>query len=304
MMVKKPIFSVIIPTFDREPYVIDAVKSAVNASPENTEIIVVNDGKVFSEDTKSVFDSLNICILKTEGRVGAGGARNYGGNHAAGEWLLFLDDDDLISVSYWKLLSNFLLTENRTHLDCCGFCQTTASSDREEMHQIANKEDEKISFEQENGNVLRSKLAALSQGFWVSASTFKKIGGIDEELRVNEDTDLCLELVAYGASCYVSSFNGAIVYKGSRDQGISKSVTKSYNSAERASYFKRIIDKHTKILSTDRLANEWLWKRYLKMAARAKDKSAIDKLTLSKTLSGKAKMFLGLYWIGVFLIQS
>ena len=303
MMVRKPRFSVIIPTFNREAFLLDAVQSAVNASPENTEIIVVNDGNDFSQSTKSVLGTLNVSMFKTVGRVGAGGARNQGAKHATGQWLLFLDDDDLIAVGYWKLLSDFLLSGDEEHHRSYGFCHFTTSNDRDEMHRISNSKATNVSDILEERNSLRSKLAALSHGFWLSTSIFREVGGIDAQLKVNEDTDLCLKLIASSAKCYVSSFNGAIIYKGPRNQKISKSVTKTHSSVERASYFERIIDKHTKLLDTDKAANEWIWKRYLKMAARAKDQTAIAKLASNKTLTLKTKLFLGVYWSGVFLLR-
>ena len=112
-MVSEIIFSVIIPTYNREAFLLDAVRSAVNASPEHTEIIVVNDGTNFSERTKSVLGTSNVSIVKTDGGVGAGGARNHGANHATGQWLLFLDDDDLIAAGYWKSLANFFTIFHR-----------------------------------------------------------------------------------------------------------------------------------------------------------------------------------------------
>ena len=302
-MVSEIIFSVIIPTYNREAFLLDAVRSAVNASPEHTEIIVVNDGTNFSERTKSVLGTLNVSIVKTDGGVGAGGARNHGANHATGQWLLFLDDDDLIAAGYWKSLANFLVYEIESKNQSYGFCYATTSNDREEMNVISKRKVKNASFFLEGRNLLQPKLAALSRGFWVSSLIFKEVGGIDVRLRVNEDTDLCLKLIASGANCYFSSFNGAIVYKGPRDRKISQSVTKTHSAAERASYFKRIIDKNTELLKTDSAANKWIWKRYLKMAARAKDLTVIANLTTNETFALKEKLLLAAYWFGIFLLR-
>ena len=43
-MMNQTLFSVIIPTFNRKIFLLDAVRSAVNVNPGNTETIVVNDG--------------------------------------------------------------------------------------------------------------------------------------------------------------------------------------------------------------------------------------------------------------------
>ena len=296
-------FSIIIPTFNREVFLLDAVRSAVNARPENAEIIVVNDGNELLESTRNILDSLNVSTLTTEGGVGASDARNHGAKHATGQWLLFLDDDDLIQLDYWKSLSEFLLHGNKTHQRSYGFCSTVALSDREEMHQIANNELESISYIYNSKGSLQSKMGGLGQGFWLSKSIYEEVGGLDAQLRVNEDTDLCLKLIQCDAQCYVSRCNGAIVYKGPRNNTISKSVTKTYHAAERASYFERIINKHKKLLNTNEAANKWLWRRYLKMAARAKDSKAVSALASNELFTLKTKIILGIFWLGIFLLR-
>jgi hypothetical protein len=51
-MMNQTLFSVIIPTFNREIFLLDAVRSAVNVSPGNTETIVVNDGDKLLESPR------------------------------------------------------------------------------------------------------------------------------------------------------------------------------------------------------------------------------------------------------------
>ena len=302
-MATQIIFSIIIPTYNREIYLLDAVRSAVNASPSKTEIIIVNDGEEFSAATKNELGNLNALVLKTSGGTGAGAARNLGAEHATGQWLLFLDDDDLISVGYWQMVSEFLVQGDGINYRSYGFCHTTTSRDRDELHMIANSVKKDVSCFVEEKNSLRSKMAALCRGFWLSNSIFEEVGGFDPELRVNEDTDLCLKLIGSGAKCYVSSFDGAILYKGPRNSKVSKSVTKAHNAIERASYFKRIIDRHKKLLETDRAANKWIWKRYLKMAARAKKRTVMVELAANKNLDLKTKLLLKTYWYGISLLR-
>lgn len=300
-MARQITFSVIIPTYNREVYLLDAVLSAVNASPENTEIIIVNDGRQLSEATRNRLGALNAVVLKTAGGTGAGAARNLGAERATGQWLLFLDDDDLVSVEYWQSIFELLVQGDGMHYRSYGFCQTTISKDRDTMYAIANTVKSVTTSFVEEKKSLRMKMAALCRGFWLSNSIFKEVGGFDPELRVNEDTDLCLKLVASGARCYISSFDGVIVYKGPRNSKVSKSVTKEYNASERASYFKKIIGRHSKLLEADRSANKWVWKRYLKMAARARKKSALVELAENTNLDFITKFILRSYWYIIFL---
>jgi len=93
---KKPLVSIVIPTFNNRNYVVDAVKSALEQTYENVEIVVVDDGS--TDETKDVLKSYiegdKIRYIYQENK-GLAGARNTGINVAAGEYVALLDADDL-----------------------------------------------------------------------------------------------------------------------------------------------------------------------------------------------------------------
>ena len=93
-MQNKPLVSVIIPTHNRASLVCDAVKSVLAQTYNNIEIIVVDDGS--TDDTRSVVTALsgNIKYILQE-KQGPGVARNRGIDEASGDWIAFLDSDDL-----------------------------------------------------------------------------------------------------------------------------------------------------------------------------------------------------------------
>ena len=106
--------SVIIPSFNRFKYLKNAIKSVQNQNYENLEIIVINDGSTESEYYDHKFDS-NVKILHLEENqkqingFGPGAIRNFGSQIANGEYLAFLDDDDIwlneklnIQISHMK----------------------------------------------------------------------------------------------------------------------------------------------------------------------------------------------------------
>ena len=92
--------SVIIPTYKRK-CVIRAIKSVLNQTYSNYEIIVVDDNDELSEDRATLIESMrpyknhsNIKYIQhTENKKGAA-ARNTGIHYARGEYIAFLDDDD------------------------------------------------------------------------------------------------------------------------------------------------------------------------------------------------------------------
>lgn len=87
-------FSVIIPTYNRLAYLKDCLASVKAQSWEPIEIIVVDDGS-----TDGTVDWLQVAhpdirLIRRE-NAGPGAARNYGAAEACGEYLAFLDSDDL-----------------------------------------------------------------------------------------------------------------------------------------------------------------------------------------------------------------
>jgi glycosyltransferase involved in cell wall biosynthesis len=86
-----PLFSVIIPTFDRPALLAAAVESVLGQGLATFECIVVDDGGLQPADLP---DDSRIRFLRREHSGGAAAARNTGLDAARGEYVTFLDDDD------------------------------------------------------------------------------------------------------------------------------------------------------------------------------------------------------------------
>jgi glycosyltransferase involved in cell wall biosynthesis len=89
------LISVVIPTRNRPALLLRAVKSALEQTHQDIEIIVVVDGACAktSEALASLSDG-RIHVIALRDPVGGSDARNAGVRKAAGEWIAFLDDDD------------------------------------------------------------------------------------------------------------------------------------------------------------------------------------------------------------------
>ena len=86
--------SVVIPTYNRKEMLEEAVQSVLNQSYEDFELIVVDDGSI--DGTKDVIERLDSdirYIYKENGGVSS--ARNFGVKKAKGEFIAFLDSDDM-----------------------------------------------------------------------------------------------------------------------------------------------------------------------------------------------------------------
>ena len=94
-MSDKPLVSAIIPTHNRPDLVVRAVKTALNQSHANMEVIVVVDGP--DDSTSKALADLSdsrIQVITLPHQQGACAATNAGVQAARGEWVAFLDDDD------------------------------------------------------------------------------------------------------------------------------------------------------------------------------------------------------------------
>ena len=96
---KNPIFSVVIPIFNAEKYIVDTVRSVLRQTFKDFEVILVDD---FSTDNTPAICGLiaeqnkNVKYIRTARNYGCpGGPRNLGVRHADGEYVAFLDADDL-----------------------------------------------------------------------------------------------------------------------------------------------------------------------------------------------------------------
>jgi glycosyltransferase involved in cell wall biosynthesis len=88
--------SVVIPTRDRSALLRQSLRSVLAQSDVSLEVIVVDDGS--SDDTGAVVtavDDLRVVLLRHDRSQGLSASRNHGAQEAKGEWLAFIDDDDL-----------------------------------------------------------------------------------------------------------------------------------------------------------------------------------------------------------------
>jgi glycosyltransferase involved in cell wall biosynthesis len=88
--------SVIIPTYGRHEFLVEAAESVAAQTHSTIELIVVDDCSDEAVPPPSA-DRIDVRIVRHVRNLGPGAARNTGIAHARGEFVLFLDDDDLLA---------------------------------------------------------------------------------------------------------------------------------------------------------------------------------------------------------------
>lgn len=100
--------SIIIPAYNAEKYLPSAIASVFSQSESDWELILVDDGSTDSTPTiceqAAATDSRIRVIHRSNGGLSA--ARNTGIQHARGEWIAFLDADDVLSPDFLRILHN------------------------------------------------------------------------------------------------------------------------------------------------------------------------------------------------------
>jgi glycosyltransferase involved in cell wall biosynthesis len=93
-----PLVSVIIPCYNGIPWVRHAIRSALRQTYPNTEVIVVDDGS--TDDSRAVIETDFGDAVKIIGiaNSGPGAARNVGLESAGGEYVQFLDADNILTA--------------------------------------------------------------------------------------------------------------------------------------------------------------------------------------------------------------
>jgi len=119
---KFPLISIIVPIYNRQFFLKNCIMSIINQSYRNLEVILVNDG--------STDNSLLICkeFANEDSRVkiidiknsGVGTARNVGLQNAKGDFIQFVDSDDLITVTMCETLISNQIKYN-ADIVICGF---------------------------------------------------------------------------------------------------------------------------------------------------------------------------------------
>jgi glycosyltransferase involved in cell wall biosynthesis len=116
-----PFFSVVIPLYNKRPYIRRAVDSVLAQTFEDFELIVVDDGSTDgSHEALAHVTDPRFRLLRQENRGGAGGqARNTGMSAAGGTWFAFLDGDDMWLPDHLLELRRIIEQERSAGLISC-----------------------------------------------------------------------------------------------------------------------------------------------------------------------------------------
>jgi glycosyltransferase involved in cell wall biosynthesis len=197
--------SVLIPTYNAESTIKETITSAQQQTFADLEIIVIDDGS--TDKTVEIVESIRDFRLKlfVYENGGVSVARNRGIEKATGEYIAFLDADDLWTKD--KLERQLLALEANSKAKI-------AYSRTRYIDEEGNclYECEPVSFE---GNVLGDLLLTnfliTGSNPLISYQAIRAVGGFDSSLKASEDWDCYLKLAAHYCFAVVPEYQ--ILYR-------------------------------------------------------------------------------------------
>lgn len=202
-----PIFSVIVPVYNRIEEVDDLLNSLSQQSYNDFEVIIVEDGSSAPCDNVVAKYSEKIDIKyfykENEGRSIA---RNYGIGRASGQYFIFFDSDCVIPKQYFKTLSDAL---DKKPLDCFG--------GPDSAHESFSAVQKAINYSMTSflttggirgGKVKLEKFMPRTFNMGFSKNVYDKVGGFREMF--SEDIDMSMRIRNAGFS--IGLIREAFVY--------------------------------------------------------------------------------------------
>lgn len=273
----KPLISIIVPAYNAESHIKEAIESVLNQTYENLEIIVVDDGS--SDKTSEIIKSIQDprVVYFYQGNQGQSAARNTGIKATKGKYVAFLDSDDLFLPEKLEEQIGFL----ESHPDCevC-YCK---------IYHFYNKETEKLFYNpiESHSGFIFDKL--LERNFINPLSVvlrkeiLTKYGGFKNDWRRCDEQYLWLKLAFHQVKfCYLDK---VLAYYRIHQKSLSG----------QAQYLKETAEKTLELLD---LVKSWLKpeerKRYPfeKLKKSTKRKLFIGRLLTKRNPLSKSLLFL------------
>jgi glycosyltransferase involved in cell wall biosynthesis len=190
--------SVVIPVYNGERFVAEAIRSVLDQSARPLECVVVDDGS--TDATRAIVESFGSAVrYEYQENSGVSRARNRGVELARGELVAFLDHDDVWLPT--KLAAQLeALDGSGATMALCGMVVVDAGDEVIGYKRLHSSGDLLIGLLTFDGT---ESVSCSSTGL-IERRTFEALGGFDPNLSTSADLDLLIRVLLTGSVRYVS----------------------------------------------------------------------------------------------------
>lgn len=211
-----PRVSVIIPAHNVEDFIAETVVSVLaQRGVQDIEVLLVDDrstDRTVAQAQQAAAGDTRLLILHNTGKQGAAGARNFGLRQARGEWVAFLDGDDIWEPDNLRLklqaaqahpgeqiVSSDFFNENACNRtvpreEWPSLLQSHKAPWAVQLRDLQPNAEGVIRLEQPTAQFIRHEVLGNTGTFMVKRQALATAGGFDESLAVGEDVYLWLQL--------------------------------------------------------------------------------------------------------------
>ncbi len=199
-------FSIVIPVFNRANLIQITIESILNQNIDNYEIIIVDDGS--TDNTIEILQEYGSKIkLFTQRNQGPGKARNIGIEHSQGEYIAFLDSDDLWFPWTLDVYAQIIkATNNPAFLagQSIFFSKSISFSNEHELEFVQIPQLQ-YRFYQNLYASSKDVSSFLTSSVVIRRDTLQQLGGFTDQWINSEDNDLWLRLGTAEGFVYIDS---------------------------------------------------------------------------------------------------
>ena len=180
-----PLISVIMPVYNRKDIIMNAINSVLNQSYANFELIIIDDGS--TDGTSELLKELNndkIKVICSDNNHGVSFSRNIGLSKANGEYIAYLDSDNMWDERYLEVCISSILKIKDADAIYSGIFK----------YKSYYNEPFEVLFGCFNKSLLYNRNYIDINSFFHKKTILEKVNGFDEKIKQAEDWDFILRV--------------------------------------------------------------------------------------------------------------
>ncbi len=242
-MINQPLVSVIIPCYNCEKTIKNTISSVLNQTYTDYEIIIIDD--LSRDDTEKICREItklysNVEYFKLDKNSGGPSyPSNFGVSKANGEYIAFLDHDDVWLPTKLEKQINLI---KRDRLDMVS-CNTISVIDQDES--VINMDFNPPYLD----NILKRNYIATTSSIVIRRDVFNKLGGFDVNLKGPQDWDFYINF--FSKNFKFNYLQEALVKHINLDTNLSSSVTSEKFESDRSYIYNKYKYLYTNRISAD-----------------------------------------------------